>query len=122
MSIEDTHACMKHSNALVNTSESEGMAAVVLEAMDLGTLVIARRNEGNESLIQHGVTGFLFSSPQEFKTIAENLMDDDEAQSRVTLEAKNQILKEHSPETEKNAYLKVINNLKHWNTKSKHKL
>lgn len=31
MSIEDTHACMKHSNALVNTSESEGMAAVVLE-------------------------------------------------------------------------------------------
>lgn len=59
---------------------------------------------------------------QEFKTIAENLMDDDEAQSRVTLEAKNQILKEHSPETEKNAYLKVINNLKHWNTKSKHKL
>lgn len=57
---------------------------------------------------------------QEFKTIAENLMDDDEAQSRVTLEAKNQILKEHSPETEKNAYLKVINNLKH--TKSKHKL
>lgn len=122
MSIEDTHACMKHSNALVNTSESEGMAAVVLEAMDLGTLVIARRNEGNESLIQHGVTGFLFSSPQEFKDIAEKLMDDDEAQRRVTLEAKDQILKEHSPETEKNAYLKVINNLKHRNTKSKHKL
>eukprot|EP00105_Crassostrea_gigas_P010919 XP_011426370.1 PREDICTED: glycosyltransferase 1 domain-containing protein 1-like [Crassostrea gigas] len=120
MSIEDTHACMKHSNALVNTSESEGMAAVVLEAMGLGTLVIARRNEGNESLIQHGVTGFLFSSPQEFKDIAEKLMDDDKAQRRVTLEAKDQILKEHSPETEKNAYLKVINNLKH--TKSKHKL
>lgn len=57
---------------------------------------------------------------QEFKNIAEKLMDDDEAQRRVTLEAKNQILKEHSPETEKNAYLKVINNLKH--TKSKHKL
>lgn len=34
MSIEDTHACMKHSNALVNTSESEGMAAVVLEVAD----------------------------------------------------------------------------------------
>lgn len=59
---------------------------------------------------------------QEFKDIAEKLMDDDEAQRRVTLEAKNQIHKEHSPETEKKAYLKVINNLKHWNTKSKHKL
>lgn len=57
---------------------------------------------------------------QEFKEIAEKLMDDDEAQRRVTLEAKDQILKEHSPETEKNAYLTVINNLKH--TKSKHKL
>lgn len=34
MSIEDTHACMKHSNTLVNTSESEGMAAVVLEVAD----------------------------------------------------------------------------------------
>lgn len=34
MSIEYTHACMKHSNALVNTSESEGMAAVVLEVAD----------------------------------------------------------------------------------------
>lgn len=55
---------------------------------------------------------------QEFKTIAENLMDDDEAQSRVTLEAKNQIHKEHSPETEKDAYLKVINGLKDRNTKS----
>jgi hypothetical protein len=31
MSIENTHACMKDSTALVNTSESEGMAAVVLE-------------------------------------------------------------------------------------------
>lgn len=119
MSIEDTHACMKHSTALVNTSESEGMAAVLLEAMDLGTPVIARRNDGNEALIQHGVTGFLFSSPEEFIDIAEKFMDDVEAQRMVTREAKNQIHKEHSPETEKNAYLKVINNLKHPNTKSK---
>lgn len=57
---------------------------------------------------------------QEFKNIVEKLMDDDEAQRRVTREAKNQILKEHSQETEKNAYLKVINNLKDRNTKSKH--
>lgn len=35
-----------------------------LKAMDLGTPVIARRNDGNEALIQHGVTGFLFSSPE----------------------------------------------------------
>lgn len=50
---------------------------------------------------------------QEFKNIVEKFMDDDEAQRRVTREAKNQILKEHSQEIEKNAYLKVINNLKH---------
>lgn len=56
---------------------------------------------------------------QEFIDIAEKFMDDVEAQRMVTREAKNQIHKEHSPDTEKNAYLKVINNLKHPNTKSK---
>ena len=32
--------------------------------MDLGTPVLARRNNGNEALIEHGVSGFLFSSPE----------------------------------------------------------
>ena len=31
MDIRDVHACMRDSDALVNSSESEGMAAVILE-------------------------------------------------------------------------------------------
>ncbi|XP_048763571.2 glycosyltransferase 1 domain-containing protein 1-like isoform X1 [Ostrea edulis] len=113
MSIENAHACMRDSSSLVNTSESEGMAAVVLEAMDLGTPVIARRNGGNEALIQHGVTGFLFSSPEEFKEIAESFSEDAVMQRKITIAAKEQIRREHLPEIEKNAYYKVMNGLKH---------
>ncbi|XP_048763580.2 glycosyltransferase 1 domain-containing protein 1-like isoform X2 [Ostrea edulis] len=83
------------------------------EAMDLGTPVIARRNGGNEALIQHGVTGFLFSSPEEFKEIAESFSEDAVMQRKITIAAKEQIRREHLPEIEKNAYYKVMNGLKH---------
>lgn len=56
MSIEDTHACMKHSNALVNTSESEGMAAVVLEvAVNLFSYIVLRHSENILALHPEGV-------------------------------------------------------------------
>ncbi|XP_022337586.2 glycosyltransferase 1 domain-containing protein 1-like [Crassostrea virginica] len=111
MDIRDVHACMRDSDALVNSSESEGMAHVILESMDLGTPVLARRNNGNEALIQHGISGFLFSSPEEFKEVAETLIQNGEIQRKVTIAAKEQIQKEHLPETEREAYLKIINNL-----------
>ncbi|XP_061162740.1 glycosyltransferase 1 domain-containing protein 1-like [Saccostrea echinata] len=113
MDIEDTHACMRDSSALVNTSESEGMAAVILESMDLGAPVMARRNGGNEALIHHNVTGFLFSSPEEFKEIANAFIKDAAVRSEITQAAKAQILRDHSPEIERNAYHKLINDLKH---------
>ncbi|XP_062590821.1 glycosyltransferase 1 domain-containing protein 1-like [Saccostrea cucullata] len=113
MSIEDTHACMRDSSVLVNTSESEGMAAVILESMDLGTPVMARRNGGNEALIQHNVTGFLFSTPQEFKEIANAFIKDTAVRREITQAAKAQILRDHSPKIERDAYHKLINDLKH---------
>ncbi|KAK3084993.1 hypothetical protein FSP39_022519 [Pinctada imbricata] len=64
LSQEDTHACMRQSFSLVNSSISEGMAAVILEAMDLCIPVIARQNDGNCSLISNGNTGFIYNTPQ----------------------------------------------------------
>ncbi|KAJ8312655.1 hypothetical protein KUTeg_010028 [Tegillarca granosa] len=64
LSLCDAHAAIKESFAVVNTSESEGMAAVILEAMQMGVPVLARDNYGNKSLIQDGVTGFIFDSPK----------------------------------------------------------
>jgi glycosyltransferase involved in cell wall biosynthesis len=53
---------MTSSFCVANTSESEGMSGTILEAMAVGCPVVARQNAGNCNLVQHGVTGFIFSS------------------------------------------------------------
>lgn len=44
---------------------SEGESNALLEAMSLCGPVVARNNSGNASLIHHGVTGWLFDTPQQ---------------------------------------------------------
>jgi glycosyltransferase involved in cell wall biosynthesis len=48
-------------DCLVNPSLYEGMPNAVLEAIASGKPVIASRVAGNETVVQHGVTGFLFA-------------------------------------------------------------
>ena len=43
---------------------SGGMSGAILESMFFRTPVFARRNEGNEAVLEHNVTGFLFENPQ----------------------------------------------------------
>lgn len=74
VSAEELHGYMKQSVATINTSVNEGMCGALLEAMLLSCPVLARRNGGNEAIIQHGVTGYLFSSPEEFLAIASQLL------------------------------------------------
>ncbi|XP_069894072.1 glycosyltransferase 1 domain-containing protein 1-like, partial [Dipodomys merriami] len=64
MSQGDLHAAMKNCFALVNSSLSEGMSAAILEAMDLEVPVLARNIPGNAAVVEHEVTGLLFSDPQ----------------------------------------------------------
>jgi glycosyltransferase involved in cell wall biosynthesis/murein DD-endopeptidase MepM/ murein hydrolase activator NlpD len=52
-------------DAVINTSQSEGQSNTLLEAMSVGTPVIARNVDGNASLISHGVNGLLFDSADE---------------------------------------------------------
>ena len=51
---------------------------------------------------------------QEFKEVAETLIQNGDIQRKVTIAAKEQIQKEHLPETEREAYLKIINNVNQW--------
>ena len=53
------------------------MCNTILEAMVCGTPVIARRNHGNCSLLDHGCTGLLFDTPAEFKQCVLELFDGD---------------------------------------------
>ncbi|MGH7262415.1 MAG: glycosyltransferase [Candidatus Rokuibacteriota bacterium] len=64
-------------DVVLNCSLSEGgMANSVLEAMACGRAVLASDIEGNRSLVEDGVTGFLFSGPDEFEAKATRLLGD----------------------------------------------
>eukprot|EP01102_Stenamoeba_stenopodia_P015513 TRINITY_DN5297_c0_g1_i1.p1 TRINITY_DN5297_c0_g1~~TRINITY_DN5297_c0_g1_i1.p1 ORF type:complete len:460 (+),score=34.53 TRINITY_DN5297_c0_g1_i1:84-1382(+) len=77
ISQRDLHSVLiNEADVLVNSSVSEGLSNVILESMLLGLPVVARRNEGNESVIQDGHTGLLFDTPREFIRCAEKLIEE----------------------------------------------
>ena len=51
-----------HADVVLNTSRTEGQSNTLLEAMSLGTPVIARNVDGNSSIIMSGVNGLLFDT------------------------------------------------------------
>lgn len=71
---EDCMQAIADADVLVNSSLSEGLASAVLEAMALGTVVVARRNDGNAAVIRHLHNGALFDSPQDFVGCVERLV------------------------------------------------
>ena len=59
-------AAIAESDVILNTSKSEGMANVLLESMALGIPILARRNEGNVSLVgANDERGSLFTTAKE---------------------------------------------------------
>lgn len=68
---------LEAADVVVNASISEGgMANSVLEAMAVGRPVLASDIPGNRSLVEHGVTGFLFRTEEDLERTAERLIDD----------------------------------------------
>ena len=61
---------------VVNTSISEGFAAVLLESASAGKIIIARNNPGNASVIVHGINGLLYDTPYEFISLVDKLLTD----------------------------------------------
>jgi glycosyltransferase involved in cell wall biosynthesis len=51
-------------SALLNSSLSEGQSGAIMEAMAMGVPVIVRENEGNGSLVTHGINGIMFGKPE----------------------------------------------------------
>ena len=68
---------------VINTSLSEGLAAVILEAASAGKIMLARNNSGNASVIQNGVNGLLFDSPMEFIQLVDKLFSDDNFKAKL---------------------------------------
>jgi glycosyltransferase involved in cell wall biosynthesis len=70
-------ALLRDADVVLNCSLSEGgMANSVLEALACGRAVLASDIEGNRSLIEDGVTGFLFAGPADFAGKLARLLDD----------------------------------------------
>eukprot|EP00050_Salpingoeca_kvevrii_P001375 m.168768 g.168768 ORF g.168768 m.168768 type:complete len:152 (+) comp10357_c0_seq3:807-1262(+) len=104
---DEFHFLLQHAYALLNSSESEGMCATILEAMALGVPVLARAIPGNEALVTHEQTGLLFASPAEFVDNALRL-DSSEFQAKLVAGARDYITRNHLPEQELAAYQEVL--------------
>eukprot|EP00049_Salpingoeca_infusionum_P007537 m.122552 g.122552 ORF g.122552 m.122552 type:complete len:94 (-) comp13734_c1_seq5:44-325(-) len=90
---------------------SEGMPGAVLEAMALGTCVIARDIPGNAHLIQDNVTGLLFRSSSEFIVKASELIDDETMQMNLQRNAQKYVAEHHTLEAERTHYVELFTTL-----------
>uniref|UniRef100_UPI003AAA90E4 glycosyltransferase 1 domain-containing protein 1 isoform X4 n=1 Tax=Centroberyx gerrardi TaxID=166262 RepID=UPI003AAA90E4 len=108
---QELHAAMKRCFAVVNSSVSEGMSAAILEAMDLGVPVVARDIPGNAAVVQHEVTGLLYSSPQEFVHQSQRLLSDRELRERVVRNGKLYVEENHGLKQEEETYQRLLETL-----------
>ncbi len=97
---------LEASDVVLNGSLSEGgMANSILEAMACARPVLASDIEGNRSLVEDGVTGFLFSAPEEFETKASRLLGDPGLRRSLGLRAQMRVRSLYALERELEGYV-----------------
>ncbi|RDD41084.1 Glycosyltransferase 1 domain-containing protein 1 [Trichoplax sp. H2] len=105
------HMALRQCTALVNSSINEGMCGVILEAMNLGTPVIARRNAGNCEIVDHLKTGLLFNTPEEFIGLAKYLLSSHQLRDALVRHAVNYVEAEHSLSKEMETYCNIVHTI-----------
>ncbi|MGE0788658.1 MAG: acyltransferase domain-containing protein [Sandaracinaceae bacterium] len=108
LSRERMLAAIHEADACLNTSLSEGMCGVLLEAMCLRTPILARRNAGNESLVAHGSTGLLYDHPSEAVYWARALLMSGDLRERLSATARRLIEDAHGNRRERDAYHALV--------------
>ena len=104
----DLHAAIQEADMVVNTALAEGVPNALLETMALGTPIIARNILGNNCFIEHGKTGFLYDTSDEFLEIAQDLIANSKIQEAISENAQQQIAEHHKFEDERDGYLNLI--------------
>jgi len=104
----EMRALIASADVVLNCSLSEGgMANSVLEALVLGRAVLASNIEGNRSLVEDGLTGLLFDTPEEFAEQLERLLGDPALRRRLGETARERVAARFTPARERDGYLDV---------------
>lgn len=99
---------LQKTDVVLNTSLSEGgMANAVLEAMSVGVPVLASDIAGNRSVVEDGVTGFIYTDASDFEAKAERLILDEDLRFQLGKNAKAKYQREFSWQREIEAHLRV---------------
>jgi glycosyltransferase involved in cell wall biosynthesis len=87
---DDTSAIVRAMDLLLLTSDHEGLPMILLEAMALGTLVIAHKVGGIPEVLTHRQTGFLFEdrNPTTVARLCIEALQDMRTRERVTRAAR----------------------------------
>jgi glycosyltransferase involved in cell wall biosynthesis len=97
---------LEGTDVVLNCSLSEGgMANSVLEALALGRAVLASNIDGNRSLVEDGVTGLLFDTPEEFLRKADRLLAEPALRERLGEAGRRRVRARFSLERELEGYL-----------------
>jgi glycosyltransferase involved in cell wall biosynthesis len=97
---------LEASDVVLNCSLSEGgMANSVLEGMACARPVLVSDIEGNRSLVEEGVTGFLFGDPEELEAKAVRLLGDPGLRRSLGLTGQTRVRALYAPERELEGYL-----------------
>jgi len=95
--------------AVLNSSLSEGLSNSLLESFQLGIPVIARDIVGNRNLIENDKNGLLYSTPTEFISKAERLLNEKELRNRISKDAFSKV--NGLNELESNSYVNLFKNM-----------
>ncbi|HYB69665.1 MAG TPA: glycosyltransferase [Candidatus Bathyarchaeia archaeon] len=99
-------------DVVLNCSLSEGgMPNSVMEALALGRAVVASDIPGNRSLVEDGVTGFLFGSPAELAEKAERLLKDAGLRARLGEAGRERVSARFGADRETDGYLAAYTRL-----------
>jgi len=104
-------AAMREADVVLNTSLGEGMCGALLEAMSLGTPVVARRNPGNAALVEDGRTGLLYDEPGDLVRACAALRGPSELARRLTVTARAKVAQDHGLRAERRAYRALAGSL-----------
>jgi len=105
-------ALLSRADVVLNCSISEGgMANSVLEALALGRAVLASDIEGNRSLIEDGVTGFLYRDEAELERRADLLASDAALRARLGSAGRALVERRYPAAREIDGYLAVYREL-----------